>query len=59
MSAVLENIEESLDINPRKITVIYANPMQKHLFVPYDYKEVYHTQKLKYLEAIVLTKNPG
>ena len=59
MSAVLENIEESLDMNPRKITVIYANPMQKHLFVAYDYKQVYHTQKLKYLEAIVLTKNPG
>ncbi len=59
MSAVLENIEESLDLHPRKMTIIYANPMQKHLFKEYDYKEIYHTQKLKYLEAIVLTKNPG
>lgn len=59
MSAVLENIEESLDLNPRKMTIIYANPMEKHLFAEYNYKEVYHTQKLKYLEAIVLTKNPS
>jgi SAM-dependent methyltransferase len=59
MSGVLENIEESLRLHPRKMTIIYANPIQKHLFVEYDYKEVYHTQKLKYLEAIVLTKNPG
>ncbi|MEX0636080.1 MAG: class I SAM-dependent methyltransferase [Ferruginibacter sp.] len=59
MSAVLENIEESLVLHPRKMTIMYANPMQKHLFKNYDYKEIYHTQKLKYLEALVLTKNPG
>jgi SAM-dependent methyltransferase len=58
MSAVLEKIEESLHTNPRKMTIIYANPIQKHLFVEYDYKEVYHIQKLQYLEAIILTKNP-
>ena len=56
MSGVLENIEVSLENNPRKITVIYVNPLQKHLFLEGGYHEIDHTQKLHYLEASVFVK---
>ena len=59
MSGVIENIESSLERLPRKMTIIYANPLQKHLFLEQDYKQVFHQKKLTYLEAVILTKNPG
>jgi SAM-dependent methyltransferase len=59
MSGVIENIEISLERAPRKITVVYANPIQKHLFLEKGYQQVFHRKKLTYLEAVVLTKSPG
>lgn len=59
MSGVLHNIEESLEKHPRKMTIIYLNPMHKHLFLEQGYKEIYHYIKLIYMEAVVLTKSPG
>ena len=59
MSGVIENIEMSLVRAPRKITVIYANPLQKHLFLEQHYKQVFQQKKLTYLEAVILTKSPG
>lgn len=59
MSGVLENIEMSLERAPRKITIVYANPLQKHLFFEYGYQQIFYRKKLTYLEAIVLTKSPG
>ena len=56
MSGVLENIETSLENNPREITVIYINPLQKHLFIENGYKEVFHFQKMKYLEGSIFVK---
>lgn len=56
MSGVLGNIELSLEKNPRKITVIYINPLQKHLFLEYGFTEIYHYQKLHYLEGSVFEK---
>jgi SAM-dependent methyltransferase len=56
MSGVIENIDISLEKNPRKITVIYANPQHKDLFLKAGYRQSYHTQKMKYLEAAVLKK---
>ncbi|RYY65871.1 MAG: class I SAM-dependent methyltransferase [Chitinophagaceae bacterium] len=56
MSGVLENIEVSLEEHPRKLTIIYANPMQKHLFLEAGFTQTYHTKKMKYLEAIILEK---
>jgi SAM-dependent methyltransferase len=54
MSGVAENILESYEINPRTITLIYANPMYKEELLEAGFKEIYHTQKLIYLEAIIL-----
>lgn len=56
MRGVIENIEISLEENPRDITVIYANPLQKHLFLEAGYTQTYHTIKMKYLEAVILKK---
>ena len=56
MSGVIENIEMSLEQHPRPITIIYANPLQKHLFLEAGYRQIFHTQKMKYLEAVVLKK---
>lgn len=59
MSGVAENIETSLGKHPRKMTIIYFNPMQKHLFLDLGYKVIYQQKKLTYLDAVVLTKSPG
>jgi SAM-dependent methyltransferase len=60
MSSVINNINKSLKKNPRKITIIYLNPLQKHLFLKNDFKETFHTKNLHYLEgAIYIKKIPG
>lgn len=59
MSGVVTNIERSLEDNPREITIIYFNPMQKHLFLEQDYKLLHHQQLMTYLEVAILRKSPG
>ena len=54
MSSVAENILKSFEIAPRPITLIYVNPLYKQELLNVGFKQVYHTQKLKYLEAIIL-----
>ncbi|MDB5203393.1 MAG: hypothetical protein JWQ27_2802 [Ferruginibacter sp.] len=56
MKAVWENIRQSLKRAPRKMTIIYLNPLYKHIFLKAGYKEIFHTQELNYLEASVLVK---
>lgn len=56
MSGVVENIEISLKNNPREITLIYLNPVNKELFTNAGFKQTYHTKKLKYLEGCVLKR---
>ncbi len=58
MSGVVENIEISLERKPRAMQVLYINPLQKHLFLEAGYKQTWHFKKLKYLEAIILKKEP-
>lgn len=55
MSAVVNNIFDSLQNNSRKITIIYVNPLHKELFLKAGYKETWHSKKMKYLEASILT----
>jgi SAM-dependent methyltransferase len=54
MSGVAENILESFEANPRTITLIYANPMYKQELLDVGFKQIYHTQKMIYLEAVIL-----
>jgi SAM-dependent methyltransferase len=59
MSSVVENIAASLERNPRQMTIIYFNPMYKHLFTEQGFRQVASYKKLTYMEATVLIKNPG
>jgi len=54
MDAVAENILESFEIAPRKISLIYANPLHKEKLLDVGFKQIYHTQKMNYLEAVIL-----
>ena len=54
MSKVVENIRESLSAKPRKLWIIYVNPIYKDLFLEAGFNTIYHTQKMKYLEAVIL-----
>jgi SAM-dependent methyltransferase len=54
MSGVAANILESFEANPRTITLIYANPLYKQELLAIGFKQIYHTQKMQYLEAVIL-----
>lgn len=54
MSAVVNNIFASLKDHPRKITIIYVNPLHKELFLKAGFKETWYSKKMKYLEASIL-----
>ena len=54
MSAVANNIFESLQNNPRKIRIIYVNPLHKEQFLKAGYTETWHSKKMKYIEAVIL-----
>lgn len=54
MSAVVNNITESLQNNPRKISVIYVNPLHKEYFLKAGFTEIWYSKKMKYIEAVIL-----
>jgi len=58
MSGVVENISTSLQENPRRLTILYANPLQQHLFLEAGFKKTFYTKKLKYLEGIIMEYAP-
>jgi SAM-dependent methyltransferase len=55
MSAVVNNIFTSLQNNPRKISIIYVNPLHKELFLKAGFTETWYSKKMKYIEAVILT----
>ena len=54
MNGVAENILESFEMAPRTITLIYVNPQYKDELLAVGFKQIYHTQKMRYLEAVIL-----
>lgn len=58
MLRVVKNILASLKENPRKIFVMYANPVHKEIFLSAGFEEEYYLKKLIYLEVSVLSKEP-
>ncbi|MBL0182427.1 MAG: class I SAM-dependent methyltransferase [Chitinophagaceae bacterium] len=56
MSGVVENILESLQNHPRKMNIIYVNPLHKEYFIQAGFTETWHSKKMKYLEAVILEK---
>ncbi len=56
MNAVMENIEISVENNPRTMTIIYINPLEKHTLLEWGYEEIFHSRKMHYLEGSVFVK---
>ncbi|MEO7308030.1 MAG: methyltransferase domain-containing protein [Ferruginibacter sp.] len=54
MSAVVNNIFESLQNNPRRLYIIYVNPLHKEQFLKAGYSEKWYSKKMKYIEAVIL-----
>ena len=54
MSAVVNNICTSLQYSPRKINIIYVNPLHKELFLKAGFTETWHSKKMRYIEAVIL-----
>ena len=54
MSGVVNNISAGLKSHPRKVNVIYVNPLHKELFTKAGFTETWHSKKMKYLEAVIL-----
>jgi len=56
MSGVANNIYESLRQSPRKMKIVYVNPLHKTVFTKNGFKEVYYSKKMKYLEVAILER---
>jgi SAM-dependent methyltransferase len=54
LDGVVERMLDSCEATPRKLTIIYVNPLHKEVFTDAGFKEVYHYKKLKYLEVLVM-----
>ena len=54
MEGVVRNIQRSLVFAPRKLTIIYANPLSKALFEEAGFKETFHSKKMRCIEVSVL-----
>ncbi|MBL0144665.1 MAG: methyltransferase domain-containing protein [Chitinophagaceae bacterium] len=58
MEGVVENIMISLGETPRKLYVVYVNPLNKEILLGNGFTEIYYTKKLKYLEVSILEFTP-
>lgn len=58
MLQVVKNILDSLKANPRKVYVVYINPLHKEIFESAGFVEEYYLCKLEYLELSVMTYFP-
>lgn len=57
MSGVARNIADSFESNPRKITLVYVNPVCFAELTDIGFKSVYHYKKMKYIEVIIAELN--
>ena len=58
MSGVVNNVLWSLEKKPRELYIVYINPIYKELWTEAGFSEIYHTEKLKYLEQSILVFKP-
>ena len=56
MLQVVRNMLTSLKKNPRKVYVVYVNPLHKEIFLSAGFSEEYYLKKMEYLEFIILSK---
>jgi hypothetical protein len=55
MLQVVKNILASIKQNPRKVYVMYANPVHKEIFLSAGFDEEYYKRRLHYLELSILS----
>jgi 16S rRNA G966 N2-methylase RsmD len=55
MEKVAANINKSLTANPREMTIVYANPVCKNLFLKKNFTETYHNKNHEYFEVSILS----
>ena len=53
MLAVVKNILASLKLNPREAFVVYINPVHKEIFMSAGFEQIFHYEKLKYIQATI------
>lgn len=58
MLAVVKKMLSSLKDNPRKIYIIYLNPVHKEIFLSVGFEEEYFFRKMEFLEFSILSKEP-
>jgi 2-polyprenyl-3-methyl-5-hydroxy-6-metoxy-1,4-benzoquinol methylase len=56
MLKVVKNVLSSLKENPRKIYIIYVNPLHKEIFLSAGFEEEWCLRKMEYLEFSILSK---
>jgi len=54
MKQVVINIITSLQLQPRNLYIVYANPLYKQLFLEINFTEIHYSKHLKYLELSIL-----
>lgn len=59
MKVVAVNIMKSLREHPRKLYIVYANPLLIEIFTSKGFREIYHTSHQHYLEAVILEWQTG
>lgn len=58
MLQVAKNILLSLKQYPRKVYIVYINPVHEEIFLSAGFQEEYYFVKLEYLEMSILSKDP-
>lgn len=58
LTKFLEKIEASLEQYPRIIHFVYASPRFVEVFFEFEYDVIYRRRKLKWLDGVILEKNP-
>jgi SAM-dependent methyltransferase len=56
MQQVVERIDETQQLHPRNIKILYANPVCKKVLLEAGFVETFHFRKMTYLEGSVLER---
>lgn len=57
MLPVVKNILKSIKENPREIFILYFNPTEKEIFLSAGFEELWHYEKMEYLDFSILYKS--
>ncbi len=59
MKSFIQQVMKSLAHHPRPMTILYANPQCKKLWLQAGFIEIFHAQKMNWLEGSVLEFTPA